>query len=229
MAGEEVLLVAVAAMILTMGISFVVYARRYVKAGPDQALVVFGKRGSDGETLRVVPPGGGMFVVPIVMQKAFLDVSTHQVAFKVSRAQTKQGIPLTINFAVIFRPSRDPAALRRCAQALLSKTPEEVDILVEALVASSARSTAAGMTVEGINDDRLDFGAKVVALLQPAFYDLGLELQNLVVKDLSDEVGYLEALGKAHAAGMIRDAVIKEVNARRNAATHAAGGKSPGG
>ena len=68
------------AVILVFIIMIAVYASRYKKVPPDQAMVVYGKAGSKGRAYDIVT-GGGKFILPIVQAYAFmpLDVRTLEI------------------------------------------------------------------------------------------------------------------------------------------------------
>jgi flotillin len=218
MADEGVLLVVIVAFFLIIIQTFVIYARRYQRVGPDQAMVVYGrKRGDLG--FQVVT-SGGRFILPIVETVRFLSLEIRTQRVVVENVITRSGVPLTVDLVGQVRISNDPALLSRSAALLLSKTGDQVLAMTQPIIESSARAVCATLEVEQVNADRDAVSTRIREGARPALDELGIEIVSLTVRDISDNVGYLEGLGRQR---------IAQIKARAELGEKAAGALSGDG
>ena len=120
-------------------------AKRYVKAGPNTALVVYG--GQRGTRIVV---GGGTFVWPIIEQADALSLEVLEGETKIAGVRGGRGEPLDLVATVHVKIGRDEVALRAAAERFLSKPREEVLRIAQRVVEARVRDTAAGMTPEAL-------------------------------------------------------------------------------
>lgn len=222
MAGEELIIAMLVLVTLTMMMTIGVYANRYKRAPPDQALVVFGRKGPAGANFHVLPPGGAKFILPITESYKMLDVGANKAQVRVVDTLTREGVPATVDLVGVYRISHEPEALKRAASSLLSRSRHDIEDLVLEVVAGAVRTVAVTLTMEQLNADRDAFGARVRELCAHPLGKVGLELVSLTMKDVADQVGYLEALGKRRTAEVKRNAIVAEAAARRDAIAQAA-------
>jgi flotillin len=215
MAGEEILPIVFVAVIVIVIAGFVIYARRYKRVPPNQAMVVFGRRRKD-IGFEVIQ-GGGKFVYPIVEQVAYLDLSLQTLEIHVPAVITHSGVPLTVECVAQIKISNEKTKLNVASVQLLGKTREGVGQLAEATIIGQVRGVCATLEVEQINADRETLASKIREVAVPELGNMGLEIISLQVKDISDTQGYLEALGKRRTAEVQRDARVGQANATRDA------------
>jgi len=84
------------------------------------------------------------------------------------------------------------------------------------------RGVVATLTPEQVNEDRLEFADRISKYVERDLSKLGLQLDTLKIQSVSDEVDYLNSIGRRQIANMIRDAKIAESNAEREAESAAA-------
>ena len=215
MAGEEFLLIAVLIVVgifLTVGI----YASRYKRVPTDQAMVVYGnKKGDVGFT--IVGGGGGKFIIPIKESYKFMSLEVQTLLIRVQDVITRSGVPVTVDCVAQIKISSEKTKLNVAAQQLLNKPTNEISGMAEQTITGHVRGVCATLEVEGINSDRDALSSKIREVAVPDLGNMGLEIVSLTVKDIADQVGYLEALGKRRTAEVKRDAIIGESAARRDA------------
>lgn len=193
-----------------------VVARRYKKVPPDQAMVVFGRKRGD-RAFVVVPPGGAKFIVPIVEAHRMLSLEMHRLNITTPDTITRSGVPITVDLIALVRISSDPESLETAAVHWLSKPASEMLEAASWVIVGHTRGVCALLEVEQINADRDALSGRIRDEASKDFAKSGLEIVSLTVKDISDQVGYLEALGKRRTAEVKRDAIVAEATARKQA------------
>lgn len=189
------------------------YARRYKRVPPDQAMIVYGRPRGDRAYI-VIGPGGGKFVLPIVEQTKFMSLAPQTVRFGVRGVTTRSGVPMTFDFVAQVRISLERTKLDRAALIWPSRTPTAIADMAEETLAACARSLCATMEVEQVIADLDGFGAKVREAASPVLGENGLEFLSVAVANFGDEVGYIDALrrlaeGKKRAADEMTDAAAQ--------------------
>src|SRR5437867_6813404 len=117
--------------------TIVIYARRYKRVPPNQAMVVFGRR--RGDVGYNVIMGGGKFILPIVEQVEYLDLSLQTLEIHVPAVITRSGVPLTVECVAQIKISNERTKLNVAAVQLLGKTRDGVAQLAEATIVGQVR------------------------------------------------------------------------------------------
>lgn len=219
--------VSVVGLVLLVLLSLgVMWRNNYIKVPPNQAVVVSGRKHRirvhtpDGEEevdvgYRLVK-GGATFVWPFLERKDELNLSIISIAdLVVSEAITKEGVPLTVKAVANIRIGSEDTLLSNAVEKLLGKDPQEIRKLAFETLEGHLRSMLGTLTVEEVNSDRAAFSQKMISESQTDLAKLGLKIEVLTVKELSDKGGYLEALGKKRTAEVKRDAEIGKAQAER--------------
>lgn len=191
---------------------------RYKVAGPNQALIVTGRKGktsADLSTQRVVI-GGGLFVVPVVQQSSILDLSSRRIDVLVKDAPAKNGIKLSIQGVAIVKVGSTDESIRAAAQRFNMQQGEIAAQTTEVL-SGALRSIVGNLTVEDIIKDRMLFANQVSELTEQALTGQGLVLDTFQIQDVSDSGSYLTDLGRPEAARVQQQAAIAEAQARQAA------------
>jgi flotillin len=184
---------------------------------PNMAAVLTGKqrRLESGEAVgyRSVT-GGRAFRVPIIETVQYVSLETIPIEISVTNAFSKGNIPLNIEAIANVKIASEPQTVfNNAVERLLGKTEEEIRDLARDTLMGNLRGVLATLTPEAVNEDRLGFAA---ALAEDAGEDLaalGFHLDVLKIQNVSDERGYLEAIGRKKAAEAVRDAEIAEADA----------------
>lgn len=209
-----VLLIVIAALIAIMLIS-----RNYIKVSPNQAAVISGRsrKLSDGTTVgyRLVR-GGATLVFPFLEKVEYLDLNVITVPLATSRAYTVQGVPVSVKAVANVKIKGDDTSLRSAAERFLGMPQEQFHRLVFQTLEGHLRAILGTLTVEEINNDRQSFAQKLTTEAAGDLEKMGIGLDALTIQEISDDEGYLDALGKRRTAEVKRDAEIGQAEANRD-------------
>jgi len=158
--------------------------------------------------------GGRTLRVPIIETVQYTSLETFPIEISVSNAFSKGNIPLNIEAIANVKIASEPETVfNNAVERILGKTEEEIMSMAKDTLMGNLRGVLATLTPEAVNEDRLGFAA---ALAEDAGEDLaalGFHLDVLKIQNVSDERGYLEAIGRKKAAEAVRDAEIAEADA----------------
>lgn len=215
--------IAVAAILIAIIAAVALWASRYIKVGPDEVAVISGRRRMlevDGERRKVgfrVVRNGGTFVWPVFEQVGKLSLHAISTDVVTNNAITVQGVPLIVSGVAIFKVASDDAGIIRAAERYLGRDEREIEADVQSVLEGSLRAICGNMTPEDIYKDRQTFQQRVAAESEPELAALGINLDTLTLREIRDAHGYLDALGRAQTAEVIKDARVGEANAKREA------------
>lgn len=209
-AGNIGVVLAVVAVLIVIMLALVIMTR--VKTcPPDKVLVVHGKigKGKDG-TYRSAKcmHGGVCLVVPFVQKYTYLDLTPLSISVDLKSALSKQNIRIDVPSIFTVGISTDPAIMQNAAERLLGLTLQNISDLAKDIIFGQLRLVIATMEIEEINTDRDKFLDAISRNVEGELKKIGLKLINVNVTDISDESGYIIALGKEAAAKAINDAKI---------------------
>ena len=225
---ETLILVCVIVVIL-FSMALVVLSR-YKKCPSDKIMVIYGKVGNnkDGSARSAkCIHGGAAFVWPVIQAREFLDLTPLSISVDLENALSRQNIRINVPSRFTVGISTEPGVMQNAAERLLGLKLEEVQELAKDIIFGQLRLVIATMDIEEINTDRDKFLEAVSRNVEGELKKIGLRLINVNVTDISDESGYISALGKEAAAKAIndakksvaekdRDGSIGEANARRD-------------
>ena len=139
-----------------------------------------------------------------------------------------QGVPVTVDGVAQVKIGSDENSIRTAAIQFLSKSIEEIEHIAHETLAGHLRAILGTLTVEQLYRDREAFAQKVQEVSGEDMASMGLEIVSFVIKDISDNEGYLEALGRPRIAQVKRDAAIGEAEAARDATIESASARQEG-
>ena len=191
----------------------------YIKVSPNKAAVISGTRRklSDGTTVgyRLVR-GGATLVKPFLEKVEYLDLNVITVPLATSRAYTVEGVPVSVKAVANVKIKGDDTSLRSAAERFLGMPEEEFHQLVFQTLEGHLRAILGTLTVEEINNDRQSFAHKLTSEAAGDLEKMGIGLDALTIQEISDDEGYLDALGKRRTAEVKRDAEIGQAEANRD-------------
>jgi len=226
--GVELTAVTVALTILLglLGIfaAMGLFARNYIKVPPSMVAIIYGRKhtlvdekgGRSTVGFRVVR-GGAALRVPVLEQVEYLSLNIISIPLKISRAYTKEGVPVTVEAVANVKIAGDDMSLRGAAERFLGMTTEKIKEVIFQTLEGHLRAILGTLTVEEINADRQAFAQKMTDEAAVDLRKMGVNIDILTIQQISDEQGYLDALGKKRTAEVKRDAVIGEAQAQRDA------------
>jgi len=184
---------------------------------PNMAAVLTGRKRKlpNGETVGYRSVIGGRTLrVPIIETVQYTSLETFPIEISVTNAFSKGNIPLNIEAIANVKIASEPETVfNNAMERLLGKTEDEIMSMAKDTLMGNLRGVLATLTPEEVNEDRLGFA---VALAEDAGEDLsslGFQLDVLKIQNVSDERGYLEAIGREKSAEAVRDAEIAEADA----------------
>jgi flotillin len=184
---------------------------------PNAAAVVTGRKRqlTDGTKVgyRTVI-GGRTLRIPIFEGVQYLSLETFPLELTVNNAFSKGNIPLDIEAIANVKMASEPESVfNNGVERLLGKTENEIRAIARDTLMGNLRGVLATLTPEQVNEDRLGFAK---ALTEDAGEDLsalGLRLDVLKIQNVSDQRGYLAAIGRKKTAEAVRDAEMAEAQA----------------
>lgn len=223
-------------MVIIFGILFIVLIliiliKRYKRCPSDRILVVYGKVGG-GQSAKCIH-GGAAFIMPVIQDYEFLDLTPISIEVNLVNALSKQNIRVNVPSRFTIGVSTEPGVMQNAAERLLGLGLAEIQELAKEIIFGQLRLVVASMDIEEINADRDKFLANISQSVESELKKVGLKLINVNITDIVDESGYIEALGKEAAAHAInaarksvaektRDGSIGEANAVQDERTQVA-------
>lgn len=207
-------------IILTVGIFVVVIglflgvARRYRRCPSDKILVVYGKVGG-GKSAKCIH-GGATFILPLFQDYAYLDLTPMPIEIPLKGALSRQNIRINTPSTFTVGISTEPGVMENAAERLLGLSQESIRDLAKDIIFGQMRVVIATMSIEEINADRDKLISNIASGVEVELKKVGLRLINVNIQDITDESGYIEALGKEAAAKAIAEAKIKVAEAERD-------------
>jgi flotillin len=199
---------------------------------PNEILVFSGKRRrlKDGTVVgyRVIKGGRGL-KIPIVESVTRLPLTTVPIDLELTGALSKGIIPINIQaMATVKIAGTEDEGLSNALERFLGKNLTDISQVAKENIEGSLRGVLATLTPEDANSNRLEFAEKVVQEARSDLKRLGLVLDTFKIKHLSDNEGYLDAIGRRKNAEVRRDARITEANAEAEARIVSAEAKKKG-
>ena len=182
---------------------------RYKKCPSDKVMVIYGRVGknTDGTTRSAkCIHGGAAFIVPVVQSYEFLDLTPLSIPVDLKSALSRQNIRVDVPSRFTVGISTEPSVMQNAAERLLGLQLAEIQELAKDIIFGQLRLIIATMDIEELNTDRDKFLEAVSRNVEVELKKIGLRLISVNMTDISDESGYIEALGKEAAAKAINDA-----------------------
>lgn len=198
-----IVLISVLAMV---GV-FLGLLKRYKRCPSDKLLVVYGK--TRGGNASEVMHGGAKFIIPIIQSYEFLSLKPMAIEIDLKGALSNQNIRVDVPASVTISISNQDGIMQNAANHLLGLTTMEIREQASDIIFGQMRQVISNMSIEEINTDRDTFLENIQNNLTTELSKLGLKLINVNIKDIKDESGYLDALGKESAAKAINEAKVK--------------------
>ncbi len=205
------IIAAIVVAVLILVLIVLTIAVRYKTCPPDKIMVIYGKiRPNADGTYRSAKcvHGGASFVVPFIQKYTFMDLTPLSISVDLKSALSKQNIRIDVPSIFTVGISTDPAIMQNAAERLRMLTLNQVSDLARDIIFGQLRLVIATMNIEEINADRDKFLEAISRNVEGELKKVGLRLINVNVTDISDESGYIIALGKEAAAKAINDARV---------------------
>ncbi|MEM1107640.1 MAG: SPFH domain-containing protein [Planctomycetota bacterium] len=209
-------LILVAVLILIVFAAFMAVVKRYKRCPSNRILVIYGKVG--GQRAARAIHGGGSFVWPVFQDWAFLSLEPMTIDIELTSALSKKNIRVAVPSTFTIGISTEPDIMNNAAERLLGLREQEIAAQARDIILGQMRLVIATLTIEEINQDREKFLDLVNKNVNYELNKIGLYMINVNIRDITDESGYIEALGKKAAAEAINQAKIDTAQADREGA-----------
>lgn len=195
------------------------YSWRYKKVGPNQAIIIFGRKGASGPR---VCKGGGSIVWPIVERGEIISLELMTIDVTTEKIYTATGVSINVEATAQVKIHGDEVSIKTASERFLSMPTNQIMDVARQTLEGHLRAIVGTLTVEQIYKDRDAFASKVQEVATGDLANMGLAIDSFTLRDIQDEEGYLDALGKPRTAQVKRDAIIAEAEAKRDADIKAA-------
>lgn len=198
---------------LGTGASILVIKNYYHICQPSEVLIFAGnsQKDDDGENFgyRLVK-GGSSIRLPLLEEVFKMDLTNMIIELKVNNAYSKGGVPLTVGAVANIKIAGEEPIIHNAIERLLGKQRKEIESLAKETLEGNLRGVLADLTPEEANGDQIKFAKKLLEEAEKDLQELGLILDSLQIQKISDEVLYLDSIGRKQQAELIRDAKIAE-------------------
>ena len=198
---------------------------RYKKAGPDEALIVYGRKKLFGrkvvdekgraEGFRIVR-GGGTFVWPAWEQFEYLSLRMMTLDIDLKHVYTVQGIPINVKAVAQVKVKGELAYIQKAAEGFLGMVADEIRSTIKETVAGHLRGIVGTLTVEELYRDQKRFQESVRAETQLDLEGMGFEFKSFVFQEIQDDEGYLNSLGQPMIQEALKNARVATASADRD-------------
>ena len=205
------ILVMAGLMVLALLLLMSMFARLYRKAGPHQALVVYGIRGT-----RIIK-GRGTVIFPMV--ETYRELSLQLMSFDVAPQQdlyTMQGVAVTVEAVAQIKVKSDPESIVTASEQFLTKSDNERDGLIRLVMEGHLRGIIGQLSVEQIVKEPEMVGERMRDTCANDLTKMGLEVISFTIKEIRDKNDYIINMGRPDVARIKRDADIAAAEAERD-------------
>jgi len=166
-----------------------------------------------------VVTGGGTIVIPVVQRMDVITLENIMFEVEIKQTKTSLGVPINAQGVVVLKVKNDETSILAAVQQFNyqdeNKTVETIRIQASEVCKGKLREIVSSMSVEDIYGDRESFAAKVQSIAGTELGEMGLELKTFTINDITDDEGYIEALGKEQIAKVKSAAAIAEAEAAK--------------
>ncbi len=187
---------------------------------PNRVAVISGRSRqlSDGRTVgyRAIR-GGRTLRVPLLERVAWMELNTIPIEVSVRNAYSRGAIPLNVQGIANVKVSSIEGLLQNSVERFLDVSQNEIAGIAKETLEANLRGVLATLTPEEVNEDRLKFAQTLIDEADDDIKTLGLELDVLKIQNVTDEVGYLDSVGRRQTAEVLKEARVAEAQRKAEA------------
>ncbi|MGE0757422.1 MAG: flotillin family protein, partial [Pirellulaceae bacterium] len=198
------ILVGTVALMFVMFVTL--FSRQFKRCPSNRVLVIYGKTFSRGGQAARTIHGGAAFVVPLLQDYAYLSLEPIQIEIPLRGALSAENIRVNVPSVFTVAVDTRPDVMQNAAVRLLGLSVQEIRKQAEEIIFGQLRQVIASMHIEEINRDRETFLQHIQKSLEPELNKIGLQLINVNITDITDESGYIDAIGQKAASEAIQKA-----------------------
>ncbi len=208
-----VLLVAGVVLVLVVFFALLFFASRYKRCPPNRVLVIW-RQGDKGTSLKCVHTGGQL-VWPVVQDYAYMTLEPLVIEIPLEGALSLNNIRVNVPSTFTVGISTDPVLMNNAAERLLNLNQQAIREQAQDIILGQLRLVIATLSIEEINKDREKFMGLINENVTQEINKIGLTLINVNIRDITDESGYIVAIGQRAAAEAINRAKVEVAQQER--------------
>lgn len=205
--------IAVALFLLTVLLIF--FASRYRRCPSNRVLVIWGR---SGDRSAKCYHGGGKFVWPIIQDYGYMSLEPLSIDIPLEGALSLNNIRVNVPSTFTVGISKSPVLMSNAAERLLGLNAQQIREQAQDIILGQLRLVIATLSIEEINTDREKFMNLINENVTQEINKVGLELINVNIRDITDESGYIVAIGQRAAAEAINRAKVEVAEQEREGA-----------
>jgi len=210
------------AVLFVLVLSVIVSRLLYI-CSPNEVLIFSGgQRASAGKRVgyRVIK-GGRAIRVPMLEAVDRMDLTNMPIEVSVTGAYSKGGIPLNVHGIANLKIAGEPPVLDNAVERFLGVDRQQIMAVAKEALEGNLRGVLATLTPEEVNQDKIKFAQSLLSEAEDDLRRIGIELDTLKIQDVSDDVGYLDSIGRKQSAEIQKVALIAEARSKAEAAVQA--------
>ncbi len=182
----------------------ILLVKRFKRCPSNRILVIYGKTGQNDAVTCL--HGGARFVLPLVQDYQYLSLEPVQIEIPLRGALSAENIRVNVPSCFTVAIGTTPELMNNAAIRLLGLGRKEIEQQAQEIIFGQLRQVIASMRIEDINRDRDTFLTHIQNSLEPELKKIGLTLINVNITDITDESGYIDAIGQKAASQAIQQA-----------------------
>ncbi|MCA9293851.1 MAG: hypothetical protein KDA20_08560 [Phycisphaerales bacterium] len=213
------MLIAAGVALFVLFAAILFFASRYRRCPSNRVLVIWGRSGKQSARCY---HGGGQFVWPVIEDYAYLSLEPLVIDIPLEGALSLNNIRVNVPSTFTVGIATDAVLMANAAERLLGLRADQVREQAQDIILGQLRLVIATLSIEEINKDREKFMGLINENVTQEINKIGLELINVNIRDITDESGYIKAIGQRAAAEAINTARVEVAQADRDGATGSA-------
>ena len=212
---------------LASGSGYFIIKNLYYICQPNEVLIFAGgsQRSGDRRVGYRLVKGGSSIRTPLLEKVMRMNLTNMIIELKVSNAYSKGGIPLQVDGVANIKIAGEEPTIHNAIERLLGKPRKEIEKIAKETLEGNLRGVLASLTPEQVNEDKIAFAKSLLDEAEEDLEKLGLVLDTLQIQNISDDVRYLDSIGRKQQADLQRDARIAEAEAKAESAVQTAENK----
>lgn len=183
--------------------------------GPNEALIVSG--GCFGPRVKRTIVGGWAWAWSCVSDVQTISLEIMTLNPKCESVETAKGVAVTVTGVAQVKVIKEDDLLKTACEQFLGKDPREISDILLQTIEGHLRAILGTLTVEEIYKDRDTFAQMVREVASPDVGRMGIEILSFTIKDINDNVQYLDSLGKTQTANVVKEADVGVAEANKEA------------
>ncbi|PPL17614.1 SPFH domain-containing protein, partial [Microterricola pindariensis] len=213
----------IGAVVFVLIVALIYSKTLYKNAGPDEALIITGKRSKktivDGQARETsgqrIVVGQGVFITPFFQKVHKLELRSRAIEVT-ALAQDRNGVTITVDAVAIVKVGEEHASILAAAQRFLGQD-KNIDSFAQEVLSGSLRASIGATDVMTIIQRRDELGATVLSTARESLANQGLDVDSFEIKGITDDNNYINDIGRAEQAKVRAAAEVAEAASQREA------------